>query len=772
MTLTTSRIDSPNVSLGELSTYGVSAYAMPLDIGSSTASVTNFNTTHAVEDNNAEYAIGQQLTLSDPEFGTYKGTVVSATKQRDSGRLTLQANTIMSKLAVTKRCYPIYTQSNLGTYSVAAAVDHFTQQCGVFFDAVPGVPVTCHSFNGHLYGWARDATVQPRWTWTDPSGNPQLVPYTVVGTGRIGVSLTPNINMTLTNAKVDLNNPQSALAFRTPVPNALENKQLALSLGAVAQGDLQMASTWTFYKEGISTPWADVIINASIGHGFSVRLSQYSNQSTLLLFPSLSNLNGNILTSGNRVRVHLGVAEHDATTSTFNLTVVDETTGAVLDSRTTTVACGLRGKDLKVGKETITAAYGVLPGGGTSTDRTPWILYSSYATVLAGALPAAPLAANKELHETATAIPFVPGFDGNVWDKLKELLALHRMDFWYEDDILKMDVRQSVPRVSQTPVTLSQNKVTATQRTEAQFVQVTNQNSSVSLPSPSVPQVFHKATTVDQVATGETKITTVQTKHSIDTVNQPTCVNGISPYPYTGGGGQYVVTGADGYIVSPDFWNQNGGKITAETTDKDGEIRITIKAPDIESVRSPYRISEGDNRPALYITGQGIANNPVVLKVPTGNPRAAQEIGESVDSPFVTDARLAYNAAAQMSVKYATPGMVLSFREHRVEGEPGMLARRGAGSLFRYNGNIYRISGTSQSATRHTEVQSSDLYNLISQINLSFNGANIAQLNGYYAGKTIKDINVKPLKQVTDGAPGLFPSDTLYPSDNLFPGGM
>jgi hypothetical protein len=282
-------------------------------------------------------------------------------------------------------------------------------------------------------------------------------------------------------------------------------------------------------------------------------------------------------------------------------------------------------------------------------------------------------------------------------------------------------------------------------REQARNVEVINRRHTA---TGSAPKVLWKADTVYQVAVGETQEFTVQTDHSIMDTSQPVCVSGINPYPYTSGAGQYVVTGSDGYIVSPAFWNDQGGKITTDITEVEGEIKVIIKGPDFDSPRAPYRISEGDaGRPALYVTGTGVLSDPVTLKVPTGKSKAAKDVGVSIDSPFIGNAKQAYDAAVVAARSFAVPEISAPIAEPVAYDEVSKLGTTPAGALVKYDGNILRVTDATQTPSMLSG--STAQHNTLYQLKRSFGtGTTIADVNTYNAGKPIGKVNLKPLKVV------------------------
>jgi hypothetical protein len=517
------------------------------------------------------------------------------------------------------------------------------------------------------------------------------------------------------------------------VPMSTDANSLVFSLGFDMQGtghtgawDINLRSA----TQIIAGTWVDLQVTYSTDTGFGLSKREYTVYSNPGSYTQLLAPLGTPVTGMHRV--YLSVKEANTTQTTITMQVVNIGSNTVIDSRTVTVTSALRGRTAGIVGGDISPNAG---GSGTMVSVFGWFIS------LMTALPTAALPSQKLLGPTAAANQIIPGFSGAVWDNMKTLLSLHRMDCWYEDNLLKTGVRDTTPRYTPDYHSIS---TTVRTNTEARTVAVNNYQQVASY---AVPQVFFKATTVYQVATAEVQTFTVQTDHSIDRVFSPVCVSGISPYPYTSGAGQYVITGADGYIVSPAWWAANGGNLTVTTTANEGELSITLKGPDYDSPRAPYRVSEGDaGRPALYITGTGLAAKKETLTIPTGNPKAAQDVGATADFKFITSRLLAFNAASMMSLAYASPDVQFKISEAKINGKQSQLSRKTAGALVKHNGAVYMVAQATQT---HSQI-SGDIcvpYNTIKQINDSFNGATIGTMNTFYNGKTIKDVALKPLNR-------------------------
>lgn len=755
MTPVTSKTDSTSTKLGDVSAFSITSGAIPLSVNDSAGSITALKGTWVSDDGDTEMLIGQQLTLTDPAAGTVQGKVVAVNKTMKRHRtapynnpsvqsssvkaltekVTLDVNTFMDGLTTNQRCYPIYHSSGVDNYTVSNAVDHWTQTAGLFYDAVPGVPLQYHSFHGHDYIWCRNNSIPGR--ASNFSANGPDAPYNVVN-GRV-MQYVDNAY-----AGVHLDQPGAAWQadgfYQLGVPTNAEGNTLVFSLGIDMEGTSHSGALTINTRSAIQTvsgTYIDLQVTYNTATGFALYKREYTDPNSP---GSYTQLLANLGTAvSGHYRIYVGVKEAAAAgQSIFTLHVVNSANNTVLDDRSVTVNSALRGKQAGIVGGNISPNSG---GSGTMISVYGWFI-----SLISGALPTASLPKQKSLGQSPYAVQIVPGFSGSVWDNIKTALALHRMDCWYEDNLLKTGPRDTTVRYSPDFHSIS---TTVRIAQEARNIEVVSYNYTAAY---SVPTVFFSATTVYQVATGQTQTFTVQSDHSIDRVFNPNCVSGISPYPYTSGSGQYVITGSDGYIVSPQWWSDNGGKITAAPTGNEGEIQITIKGPDTDSVRSPYRVSEGDaGRPALYISGTGLQANKETLTIPTGNPKAAQDVGTTADFKFITSRKLAYDAASMISLDYATPDVQFKLSEAKQFNQTAVLGRKTAGALVKHNGSIYLVTQATQT---HSQISADTAipYNTIQAINDSFNSATIGTMNTFYNNKTIKDVSLKPLNRLANNA--------------------
>ena len=351
--------------------------------------------------------------------------------------------------------------------------------------------------------------------------------------------------------------------------------------------------------------------------------------------------------------------------------------------------------------------------------------------------PAAAPAVQKDLHETAKPVDFVSGFEGNVWDKLNEFCAVSELDLSFVGEKLTLAPRcNSLANVT----AVKDLSPTFERRDKFKQVAVTDQRSKSCRTNDAL---LWRADSVYQVAAREVMETTISTKHSILSLSQPVCVNGIEPFPYKTGAGEYVVTGADGYIVAPQWWADNGGKVEVELTDKEGEFLLRITAPSVDTVRAPYRISEGaGDRPALYVCGSGIVNDPKEVHVNTGASNAKDGFDHVFDSPFCSGPAQVYGTAIAMAAKYSA-----GYAEYSVDlpgewGVPTALGTYPAGAVFSAGNRAVRLMDAEEQ-TKHGVTGTAQSHTTVGMTQAFFPN----RLVGQRPTRTIREAEISPLER-------------------------
>jgi hypothetical protein len=322
------------------------------------------------------------------------------------------------------------------------------------------------------------------------------------------------------------------------------------------------------------------------------------------------------------------------------------------------------------------------------------------------------------------------GWNGNLWEHIKMFCAA--ISASETDNVgieAYIDLDTLVFRKAKTSNAefkqqdLSSQSISINSFEAAQNFEIFNYNTSykvdsvvqsLSVNKDNLPSVAKNATLGDaiQVDAGETVKVRATIDASLETVNQPTAVNSILPLPYTGGSGQYVVAGNDGILLQSSQWVSEGGKVEVALTENPNEIEITVIAPAKTSLThaadanlgfAPYRIgievADGEEYPALYITGTGVFYDKVSHIISTGADIAFvnDASAPSIDNPFITTASALYTRGAAAAQAICGPGVTLNEDVSTIEAfgqTPGKL-RTVESNKFRINSVSYSATGTS-----------------------------------------------------------------------------
>jgi hypothetical protein len=338
---------------------------------------------------------------------------------------------------------------------------------------------------------------------------------------------------------------------------------------------------------------------------------------------------------------------------------------------------------------------------------------------------------DEELAEEITLIPvnFI-GWTGILWDKLKELCSGFSVSTTdnagmemviIDNQLIFRKAKQSLISVERN---LTSDSVTIESFDSAESVTVYNYNTRYG-----EDEVFYELSNFDnskveldrfqssindsmQVEAGETLRKRFSVNLSFTSVNQPICVEQITrtfPDPYSGLTGEYVIVGIDDLPIKPEQWNENGGSVTVELTDENGnalpsgEIDLVIKAPKLaglpkaenqnEIAFAPYKIgveSSGEtDYPALWLTGTGVfyEKKQKLLFTGSSDEYTSRSEGPTVDNIFMINSLNASSRGA--AAAQANCGPKININRQLSEG----VVFGDIGSVFISGLNQYRIDG-------------------------------------------------------------------------------
>lgn len=162
-----------------------------------------------------------------------------------------------------------------------------------------------------------------------------------------------------------------------------------------------------------------------------------------------------------------------------------------------------------------------------------------------------------------------------------------------------------------------------------------------------------------QADSGQTITTNIPVDVSLTALSQPV-VQDFVPRDYIGPPSVYSVTGNDGLPILASQWTASGGKLSVAIGADGQSIDVTITGARIPSL-APFQIAVASGPSDLYstlrIVGSGLGFERKILRVPTGAPaeKTAQEVGATVDNPWVNTINDAYSAALRAAGGLAAP---------------------------------------------------------------------------------------------------------------------
>ncbi len=354
------------------------------------------------------------------------------------------------------------------------------------------------------------------------------------------------------------------------------------------------------------------------------------------------------------------------------------------------------------------------------------------------------------------------GWKGNVWEQLKLLCAgvcasdtdSVGIEMYVANG--ELHFRQALSTVHSTAERSISQSVSIDASEAAKSIDVINYNTFYAEDAVIYPEQLYsdgeatgtgfKSSISDsmQVEAGQTITKRFPMAVTLESIKQPICVETITPLPYDGTDGKYVIVGSDNLPIMPTQWEGEGGKVIVSLTDVPNEIEVTVVGPKAASLPlasdenkqtlAPYKIgvetSDGVDYPAFYITGTGVFYNKQTTNVLTGASESLTTVDDSptsVDNIFITtphDASAKGVAAAQ---RICGPQISLTRTVDGVDGFGSLI-----GSTEYVESNRFRVKSAS-----YTESDISLTYSTY----VSFD-----DFNAKWADRDIEDFNLTALK--------------------------
>ena len=724
MTESLTKADGTNTPIGTLANYSLTHTATPVDPRDSTGQIPTFNATVTDPQVDTKGIVGTDITLEDWTGTVSTGRAVATNRNAKSGAVSIDSNTVFERLNTTQTTLPIiYSELADGVDPVYEALNHWMLMAGVPKHRLDGNLlhyIDSEYIGTSSYGYIADSISKFRFSGPPAEYN-KFVPSAEKYTNPIDVNQSQSVTIggrfytsrTLSEARIKAHLNYSDV----PVYYSLRRN----------------GTTWTL-REQVGLNAETVLLTAT--HTPTGQEDQLYVFAQVRAHPTVST----------QVNITLRIMERN----TIGLTSIFDTTVSGVES---TLRRRPRPYEVEVGYPPLLV--------GTHTDYgRPAAYFMLQKPVMQDKYPEdyfyLATGIYEDFAEWKAKMPYkIPGFTGNVWEKMREFCSLCELDVGFEEDIIvvrpRKDKRETlydndfIPALNVNKSNLSES---FSEREPARSVEVLWRTMEGS-ENDYANTLIWKADSVYTLEKGETREEIIQTDASFVYLHPPVIVSGV-PVPYTSAFSSYVITGADGFIVSPQWWLDNGGSIKAYNTANSGEIKLVMQAPSVDTTRAPYRVSEGAaDRPAIYIKGYGMKMTaPKTVKVYTGADGASQDVGVTFDSIFVTKKLMAFNAGHKLAVTYGSASSTIRFNISKADQPAPQDSDDPLTPLadcVYWGGSYYRIADES-TTPRAILVNKADQFNTIRVVNGEFaTGKTIADWNTLHAGKLLRDTNAAPL---------------------------
>lgn len=280
----------------------------------------------------------------------------------------------------------------------------------------------------------------------------------------------------------------------------------------------------------------------------------------------------------------------------------------------------------------------------------------------------------------------VPGWNGNVWDKIRQFAAVYQFEVsLVSNNIVARAPRQRIAqnyRDAQVQYGIANTNIA--RAVEVYYYQSAQRNGALAYPLGG----WSAAVQPLQVNAGETLTTTLPLAPSqgatgliasLSSVTQPACVDSVDRY-YTAAS-VYCVAGNDGLPIPAAQWVAGGGSISVTISPDTRSLVVTITGS-ADTKYAPYRIGMSSGTSNFYsslrILGSGVFGNKVLARFDTGNTidQAPTEIGATIDSEFVVSYLDAVRVGRAAVARYCGPSHTITVQTTGINkvGDPGSLA--------------------------------------------------------------------------------------------------
>lgn len=249
----------------------------------------------------------------------------------------------------------------------------------------------------------------------------------------------------------------------------------------------------------------------------------------------------------------------------------------------------------------------------------------------------------------------VPGFVGNLYDKIREFMAAYNVELVTIDGahVARPTMQESLilENFTETP-NVGKNLQETSRYVRVHWYDNEYMTNTEVYPLAKNPQETDEdfpEPTIYSVGAGETVTVDIQLRASLLSVNNPTYVAFV-PDAVATGNGIYTAVGSDNLPITPAQWAGGGGALNVVISPDDPSVlKVTITGPDFANL-APFRIAmssgSGNYYNALHITGTGVFVRDQYMDLATGGlPSATGQLyAVECTNPYISTRQQAYQA--------------------------------------------------------------------------------------------------------------------------------
>lgn len=347
--------------------------------------------------------------------------------------------------------------------------------------------------------------------------------------------------------------------------------------------------------------------------------------------------------------------------------------------------------------------------------------------------------------EQANFSMLVPGWAGNVWDKLKQFCTVHNVQIDVINGIITVNP-VGVRIIPLDNVASGSVNLTVSGQSPAVALDITYQN-----PSVVQNQTIYDSAVAGQVLSvdvGQTTTQTIKTQVYSAIINQPIGIwwlAGVFPGNFT-----VIDSSSPPMNMQPVTYQELGMSVyVAQNIDDPMALDVTLTGPavTVPGTVGPYRLASAVGSvvtPSFSVTGDGLRVNPDTLTLLTGaaENKPHSEKGPASDSPFMDTLTRAYDRGVWASQPAAGPEITLTLTlPTSVFSGFGLIS----GSRVTFKESIYRIvsarvgnATTDLTLARHISVNDW----------IGYGGYTTGQFDTFWAANQVGDFTIKPLRAI------------------------